>query len=294
MQTIFNFYHFIGLDNLPKIQFDLLTQIKKYNVLGTILISHEGINGGVAGGAENINLFRNYLDQLIGTEYINTISTTNMSPFSKQRVKIKTEIIKMNKDCLYCTKGTYLNSYEWHEFIQQEDTVIFDTRNVQETGVGNFKGSIVPSIKSFSQFPQYFTKNFSNLHKDTPIGMYCTGGVRCEKATAFILNLGYTKIYHLKGGILAYLKDIPQDISLWEGGCYVFDKRVVIDSFLKETNYVQCFACRQPLSYEDQQREQYIPGISCTYCVNEPSINRDKLIDREFQKLNLINRAHKA
>jgi UPF0176 protein len=267
-----------------------LTKLKKYNLLGTILIAPEGINGGLSGTEENIYLFKAVIDQLVGDEYIHFIGQTSTAPFSKQRVKIKSEIIKMYKDCLTCTKGKYLSPQEWHDFIQQENTVIFDTRNVQETGIGTFEGSIVPPIKTFSEFPQYFLKNFSHLPKNTAIGMYCTGGVRCEKTTAFLVTLGYTQIHHLKGGILAYLRDIPQAISKWQGGCYVFDRRVVIDASLKETNYVQCFACRQPLSYEDQQKEQYIPGISCASCVNELSINRDKLIDRELQKLNLLSK----
>lgn len=290
MHLIFNFYHFIQLTDLPRLQFQLVTALKKYQILGTILLAPEGINGGVAGTAQQVKLFKATIDHLLGTEYIHFLGPTATLPFSKQRVKLKAEIIKIYKDCLTCTKGKYLNPQEWHEFIQQEDTVIFDTRNLQETGIGTFEGSIVPAIKTFSEFPQYFLKNFSHLPKSTAIGMYCTGGVRCEKTTALLVALGYTQVYHLKGGILAYLRDIPSSVSKWQGGCYVFDRRVVIDEHLAETDYVQCFACRQPLSAADQQKEQYIPGISCAACIQEPSINRDKLIDRELKKLKFLSK----
>lgn len=278
MYTIFNFYQFVPLDNLSDLQTYLEKKMIKYDIKGTLVISKEGLNGAVSGDECNISIFVKLIHKVIGHDkYVHFLSKSNQMQFKKQRVRIKKEIIKMNKICLSCESGEYLSPYEWHRFIQRNDVVIFDTRNKIESNIGYFKNSILPDIECFSEFPQYYIDYYSHLEKHTPIAMYCTGGIRCEKTTLLLKEMGFQNVYHLRGGVLAYLKVIPQEISLWVGECYVFDKRVALKHNLEQSTYVHCFACRQPVSKIEQEAEEYIPGLSCKRCFAETKINREKL-----------------
>ena len=167
-------------------------------------------------------------------------------------------------------KGKYVESDKWNEFISQEDVIVIDTRNFYETSIGKFKGSIDPKTKTFRDFPKWVDEFANNkVYKGKKIAMYCTGGIRCEKATSFMIEKGFDEVYHLKGGILKYLETIPENDSNWEGDCFVFDQRISVKHNLKQGDFKQCYGCKMPLSEKDYSDKNYIKGISCPYCYNK-------------------------
>lgn len=286
MYTILNFYHFISFKDIAKVRYNLLEKLIQLNLKGAILLSQEGINGGIAGSQKDIGKFKEFLQDIMKEDFLYFISSSYTAPFTKQSVKVKSEIIKMNRCCTPKSKfGKYLSPKEWHQFIKRSDTIVFDTRNADETRMGLFKGSAVPNIRCFSEFPKYFAS--LNIDKNAFIGMYCTGGIRCEKTTSLIIEeMGFKNVFHLRGGILAYLKEIPAQDSLWTGECYVFDRRISIRSDLSQGTYIQCFACRRRLSLKEQDHSDYKLGISCQHCLHEDSVNTAKFTFREWQKKN--------
>ena len=289
---IASFYQFVEINDLPKLQADLKKTCLYYKLLGTILIASEGINGTVSGEKENITLFFKQLESDLRFKNIEIkYSYDNKAAFHRMKIRLKEEVIKMGKDKNNVNPikkvGKYVNAKDWNNIINDPEILLIDIRNFYETSVGTFKGAIIPETKSFSEFPSWFEKNINLLNKNNEkknIAMFCTGGIRCEKATSFVLGKGYKSIFHLKGGILKYLEEVPENESLWNGECFVFDDRVSVQHSLLPGSYSMCHACRMPITEKDKNNKSYVQGVSCYHCVDEKSEEKKRrYADRQKQ-----------
>ena len=258
-------------------------------IRGTLILAPEGINGTVAGTPEAIDALAEFLfvsgpfgARLTGAEVKYSFADT--APFLRMKVRLKKEIVTMGVEDIDPTRsvGTYVAPADWNALISDPDTIVIDTRNDYETAIGMFKGAVDPNTKTFREFPDWVREN-TGLHNKPKIAMYCTGGIRCEKATAFMKEQGFDEVYHLKGGILKYLEEIPQEESLWEGACFVFDERVSVTHGLEEGEHRLCRACRHPLTPEDIASPLYEAGVSCPHCHATRSED-DRLRFRQRQK----------
>jgi len=260
---------------------------------GLLIFASEGINGTICAEKNVINIIINLLKKYTDNKNLNI--KTNYSKnkvFKKLKIKIKKEIVTMGIDGINPSQdnGTYIDSANWNKLIKNQNTIVIDTRNNYEISIGTFKNSINPNTRNFSEFPSWVNDQLESHLKNkdsTNIAMFCTGGIRCEKATSFLKKKGYKNIYHLKGGILQYLDDIPKEKNLFEGECYVFDKRVALDQELEKGSYSICHACGMPISIQDQERKEYRKGIQCHFCIDQFSDDdrkrfeeRQKQIDR--------------
>jgi len=264
-------YKFVKLENYVEFRQPLLDVMLDNKICGTLLLAHEGINGTVAGSRENIDTLLHWLNQ---DERLNPIETkesfAEKRPFKRTKVKLKKEIVTMGVEDIdpNHTVGTYVNPADWNELIQSQDVILVDTRNEYEYEVGTFKGAINPHTESFREFPDY-VKDHLDPSKHKRVAMFCTGGIRCEKSTAFMKEQGFEEVFHLKGGILQYLEDVPKTNSLWEGECFVFDDRVTVNHDLEPGGYDQCHACRLPITEDDMATELYQKGVSCPHCYDK-------------------------
>ena len=271
------FYQFVSLENIDQLQTFILKFCKKNNIKGTILLAAEGINGTISGKKNNIHEFLEFIktDPFLNDSFKNLEhkeSWASKNPFYRMKVRLKKEIVTLGIDGVSPAKkvGQYVNPEDWNALIEDPDTIVIDTRNNYEVDIGSFKNSINPQTESFREFPTFVEKNLKD-NKQKKVAMFCTGGIRCEKATSLMLKKGFEDVYHLKGGILKYLENIPKEKSLWRGECFVFDQRVAVTHGLDEGQYDQCYACRHPLSPEELESDQYTKGISCPYCFNKLS-----------------------
>lgn len=271
-------YQFKTLDNLEQRQKELLKFCKDNRILGTLIIGEEGINGTIIGSREGIDNVAKFLFDwgFQDLEYKESYPPIGNPIFYRMKVKIKKEIVTMRVDNLKPNeqRAKYLLPKEWHELIQQPDVIILDTRNDYEYHIGTFRNAINPQTISFKEFPA-FCEQYREEWKDKIIAMFCTGGIRCEKSTSFatVTNLG-KEVYHLKGGILKYLEEIPEEEGLWDGQCFVFDYRVSVGYRLEPGNYSLCYSCRMPLTPEEISSTLYIHGYQCPYC-------HDKLTEKQ-------------
>lgn len=261
-------YHFVRLSDYEAMREPLLDFCMAQNIKGTLLLADEGINGTVAGSREAIDALLTYLradERLKNLEHKESIYED--LPFYRMKVKLKREIVTMGVEGIDPNHvvGTYVEPKEWNALISDPEVTLVDTRNYYETSIGTFKGAIDPETTTFREFPEY-VKNHLDPEKNKKVAMFCTGGIRCEKSTAYLKEQGFEEVYHLKGGILKYLEEVPQENSQWEGECFVFDNRVAVNHDLEKGSYDQCFACRHPITEEDKQSELYEPGISCPRC----------------------------
>lgn len=279
-------YQFKVFQNYKEIQPQLLDICKKHNVFGSLLLGVEGINGTISGTRSSIDYVKKYLIDTLGFEQLEyKESHADSHPFYRMKVKLKKEIVTLGVKDLdpNAQKGTYLDPKEWNELIADPDTVIVDTRNDYEYKVGTFKNALNPETQQFSDFPAYVEKHKEDW-KGKKVAMFCTGGIRCEKSTSYMKSLGFDDVYHLKGGILKYLEDLPKDQSLWQGDCYVFDHRVAVGHGLELTDYTSCGACRQPVSKEERLSPLYEAGVSCHACYGKRSEKQQKSArDRQRQ-----------
>ena len=264
---IVSIYSFFSLqENIILELKDKLLSIDNGNDLsGLLIIAKEGINGTICAEEQTIEKVLNLLRKFIGINESNIkISYSNIKIFKKLKIKIKSEIVTMGVPEINPSKnaGTYIDSFTWNKLIKDQNTIVIDTRNHYEVSIGSFKDSINPNTKNFSEFPDWVDNNLEKHlgNENKNIAMFCTGGIRCEKATTLLKNKGYKNIFHLKGGILKYLEEISKEESLFEGECYVFDKRVSLDHELKKGSYSICHACGMPISLEDKKKEEYIEG----------------------------------
>ena len=267
------FYHFVSLENIEQLQTFILQFCKKNNIKGTVLLASEGINGTISGQKTNIHKFLEFIktDSFFKDNFKNLEhkeSWASKNPFYRMKVRLKKEIVALGVKGISPTNkvGKYVYPEDWNALIEDPNTIVIDTRNNYEVDIGTFKNSINPQTETFREFPSYVEKNLKD-NKKKKIAMFCTGGIRCEKATSLMLEKGFEDIYHLKGGILKYLENIPKEKSLWKGECFVFDQRVAVKHGLDEGQYSQCYACRHPLSPNELKSEHYIKGISCPYCL---------------------------
>ncbi len=280
------FYKFADLTDFIELQPNLLEFCKSNNIFGTILLASEGINGTVSGSRENIDSLIKFLQshpKLFNLEHKESFS--DETPFDRMKVRIKKEIVPLGVSGINpaLEVGTYVSPEEWNILINDPDVILIDTRNQYECDIGTFKGALDPKTKRFRDFPTFVANNL-DPNKNTKVAMFCTGGIRCEKASAFMLKQGFREVYHLKGGILKYLETIPQDQSLWQGECFVFDQRIAVGDGVKVGGHEQCYACRHPVSPLDQESPKYKVGVSCPYCFeNLPEKTRLRAIERQKQ-----------
>lgn len=264
-------YQFKVVDDAPALQAALKILCREQGILGTLIVASEGINGTVSGSRAAIDHLHQYL---LAQGFNNMEYKESFAPehtFRKMKVKLKKEIVTLGVHVDPREKvGTYLQPREWHEFIQQPDVIIIDTRNDYEFMTGTFEGAIDPHTKSFGEFPEYVAKHMQDA-KDKKIAMFCTGGIRCEKSTSYMLQQGFSEVYHLKGGILNYLAEIPPEESLWKGECFVFDRRVGVGHGVDLGATRMCFGCGHPLFAEDLEHPHYEEGVSCQYCHDQTS-----------------------
>ncbi len=261
-------YKFASLDDFQAKRAPLLEQCVKNGVKGTILLATEGINGTVAGSRQGIDSLLAYIKsdaRLADLDHKE--SYCESQPFYRTKVKLKKEIVTLGVPGVDPSKlvGKYVGPQQWNQLISDPDVLVVDTRNDYEVDIGTFKNAINPHTTNFREFPD-FVQNNLNTAKDKKIAMFCTGGIRCEKSTAYLLQQGFKDVYHLKGGILKYLEEIPAEQTLWEGECFVFDNRVAVNSNLEQGQFDQCHGCRHPLSLTDRDSDKYLPGVHCPHC----------------------------
>jgi UPF0176 protein len=279
-------YKFVYLENYQALRLPLHQVMEAQQVRGTLLLASEGINGTIAGSRLGIDTILNWLrsdPRLADIDHKESL--TEVMPFNRAKVKLKNEIVTMGVEGIDPRRvvGTYVSPKDWNKLISDPEVLVVDTRNDYEYKVGTFKNAINPNTLSFREFPQYVKENlFPEKHKK--IAMFCTGGIRCEKSTAFLKEQGFDEVYHLKGGILKYLEEVAAPDTLWEGECFVFDDRVTVNLQLEKGGYDQCNACRLPITEADKSSENYLQGVSCPHCYNKSTPNQKvRFMEREKQ-----------
>ncbi|MCZ7489033.1 rhodanese-related sulfurtransferase [Rhizobium rhizogenes] len=279
-------YHFARLPRFESLREQLFEFCEKNGVKGTLLLAAEGINGTIAGpdaGIHTVLAFLRAQPEFAALEHKE--SRASHMPFVRLKVKLKKEIVTMGVPDIDPNRivGTYVEPQDWNALISDPDTILIDTRNDYETAIGVFKGAVDPQTKTFREFPDW-VKNNPGLHNKPKIAMYCTGGIRCEKATAFMKEQGFDEVYHLKGGILKYLEEVPEEESLWEGACFVFDERVSVVHGLAEGDHQLCHACRNPITPEVRLSPKFEEGVSCPSCFDDRTEeDRQRFRDRQQQ-----------
>ncbi|WP_230659089.1 oxygen-dependent tRNA uridine(34) hydroxylase TrhO [Psychrobacter sp. I-STPA10] len=279
-------YKFIRFDDFEQYREPILNIMLDNDVKGTLLLASEGINGTIAGSREGIDAVLKYLRTLpaIG-EFEYKESYTDVAPFYRTKVKLKKEIVTMGVEGIDPLEsvGRYVKPSEWNDLISDPDVLLIDTRNDYEVQIGTFKNAVNPKTQTFREFPEYVQQELDpNKHKK--VAMFCTGGIRCEKSTAYLREQGFDEVYHLEGGILKYLEEIPAEESLWQGECFVFDNRVAVNHNLEKGEYDQCYACRMPITDEDKQSPAYVKGESCPHCIDKATEEqKERFRERERQ-----------
>ncbi|MEH6583535.1 MAG: rhodanese-related sulfurtransferase [Halioglobus sp.] len=261
-------YKFVTLENFHDIREPLLDVCQQADIKGTLLLAHEGINGTIAGSRQGINQVLAHLGsdpRMAGL--VHKESYDDHMPFYRMKVKLKKEIVTMGVEGIdpNTLVGTYVKPTDWDALVNDPDVVLLDTRNDYEVGIGSFRGALDPDTTTFREFPAYVRENL-DPGKNKKVAMFCTGGIRCEKASAFMLNEGFEEVYHLEGGILKYLEEVPVEESTWEGECFVFDNRVSVNHALEKGQYDQCYGCRHPITEQDKLSPQYEKGVCCPGC----------------------------
>ena len=298
MHKIITLYKFHKIHEPLKLQAALKKELKNLDILGTIIVGNEGINGTVSG--TYINLDRaierlKFHSKILDLDLKESFS--KKSPFLRLKIKIKDEIVTMGKKNINPStqSGEYINHKRWNALIEDKNTLLIDTRNSYEYAIGTFKNSINPKTANFKEFPEWVNKQqFSETDKkQKKVAMFCTGGIRCEKASAFMKNEGFEKVYHLKGGILKYLEEIETRNSLWQGECFVFDDRVSVKHDLSEGSYDLCHGCRMPITEQDKLSSHYVKGVSCSNCVNEKTSSQIQRYKTRQKQINLAKAKNK-
>jgi len=292
MYTIAALYHFCRFEDPGAIRGPLLDLCRAEDVTGTLLLAREGINGTVAGSANAIEKVLAHICALPGCAALeHKKSQSSAAPFARLKVRLKKEIVTMGRPEVdpRAATGHYVDPTDWNDLIRNPDVAVIDTRNDYEVAIGTFEGAINPETASFRDFPAWWEANRHRFHNKR-IAMFCTGGIRCEKSTNYLLGQGVEDVYHLRGGILKYLEEVPAEQSTWQGSCFVFDGRVSVEHGLREGPYSLCHACRRPLAPEDLRRRDYEEGVSCRHCMDETSA-ADKARFRERQKQIALARA---
>jgi UPF0176 protein len=279
-------YQFADLSDYEQLRTPLLQCCENNDIFGTILLASEGINGTIAGSREGIDAVVAQINadpRLRQLEYKESTAIT--MPFIRMKVRLKREIVALGVPEINPAReaGTYVKPEDWNALISDPDVVVIDTRNDYEVAIGTFDGALNPGTKAFRELPERLAREHS-LHSKPKVAMFCTGGIRCEKSTAYMRSLGFTDVYHLQGGILKYLEIVPQEESLWRGECFVFDQRVSVRHRLELGSYELCHGCRQPLSVEEVKSERFIPGVCCPKCDDTlTDEQRERFAERQRQ-----------
>ena len=284
------FYGFTAMEGLPALQQELKTLAEQGGVRGTILLADEGVNGTISGPDAGVTAILDRLRQLPGLGGLEAkFSRAEQQTFHRLKVRLKREIVTMGCPTVKPAEqvGTYVPPEQWNALIADPDTLVVDTRNRYEVEVGSFAGAIDPGTESFREFPAWVEQTLRPLVEETQpkaIAMFCTGGIRCEKSTAYLLQQGFENVHHLQGGILRYLEEIPEARSSWQGECYVFDQRVSVNHQLQPGSYSLCHACGLPVSPAQRLEPSYREGISCPHCINRFSeVDRERFAERQRQ-----------
>ncbi|WP_432452077.1 MULTISPECIES: oxygen-dependent tRNA uridine(34) hydroxylase TrhO [unclassified Agarivorans] len=284
--TICALYKFVRLDNFRDLQAPLLQIMLDNQVRGSLLLAEEGLNGTIAGQESAI---AEVLDWLTADPRLVNLSEkrsySEQQPFKRSRVKLKKEIVTMGIEGIDPNKvvGSYVKPKDWNTLVSDPEVLLVDTRNDYEVELGSFKNALNPNTESFREFPAYVAEHLDpKQHKK--VAMFCTGGIRCEKSTAYLKQQGFEEVYHLEGGILKYLEEVPEQDSLWQGDCFVFDERVSVDHQLQPGDYQLCKACRMPVSVAQQQSPLFVPGLSCPHChAQQSQQQKQRFMEREKQ-----------
>ena len=279
-------YKFVKLPDFRELRQPLLERCNDLRLKGTFLLAPEGINGAVAGSREGVDCILDYFrSEPRFADLVHRESRAAECPFHRMKVKLKQEIVSLGVAGVdpQNLSGRYVEPEDWNTEISRPDTLVLDVRNEYESGIGGFKNAVAPHTETFREFPEYVQQNL-NPAQHSRVAMFCTGGIRCEKASSYLLSRGFREVLQLQGGILNYLEKIDRKDSLWEGECFVFDSRVAVNHDLGEGDYEQCFACRQPITEQDMASEKYQPGVSCPRCHDELTpAQRHRFSERQRQ-----------
>lgn len=288
--NVVSFYQFVDVSDPAELGRDLQAACDDRQLLGTVLVAGEGVNGTLAGEADAI---RAILDDLqrrlsLAAPIAGHWTKAGAAPFRRMRVRVKNEIVTLGRPDIRPQQvtGQHVAPQDWNKLIARPDVLVIDTRNHYEVEVGTFPGAIDPGTDSFKQFPK-FAMELAASARHRPLAMFCTGGIRCEKATALMLELGFDEVYQLQGGVLNYLEVIAGEDNGWDGECFVFDTRVAVDRDLAEGGYVQCHACRRPLSSGDLASADYREGVSCPRCIDELDEERAARLEERRRQVRL-------
>ena len=279
-------YRFVSLDNYKEIQTPLLNIMNTNEVKGTLLLASEGINGTIAGQQEGIDNVLNWLKFDARLANLTTkFSFDDRNPFLRTKVKLKKEIVTMGVEGIDPNKtvGTYVKAKDWNALISDPEVLLVDTRNDYEISIGTFENAVDPKTTNFREFPQYVKEHLDpKQHKK--VAMFCTGGIRCEKSTAYLKEQGFNEVYHLEGGVLKYLEEVPEEETMWKGECFVFDNRVSVNHQLEKGQYDQCHGCRLPITEDDKKSPKYMSGVSCHHCHDSlTEEQKQRFLEREKQ-----------
>lgn len=279
-------YKFVALPDFEELREPLQAFCVEQEIKGTLLLAHEGINGTVSGSRSAIDALLEYFsrdERLADIDHKE--SYEDSQPFYRMKVKLKKEIVTMGVENIDPNQvvGTYVEPKDWNSLIDDPEVTVIDTRNNYEFDIGTFERAVNPNTDSFRELPDYVAKHL-DPKKNKKVAMFCTGGIRCEKSTAFMKQQGFEEVYHLKGGILKYLEEVPEDESRWKGECFVFDNRVAVNHALERGSYDLCHGCRYPITEEDKRSEKYIEGVACARCHDTQTPDqRARFMERQKQ-----------
>lgn len=284
------FYQFIDLPDYHKLQPILHEQCEAHDICGMILLASEGVNGTISGSKENLLSILKFLETKFGV-FDYKLSKADKKPFLRLKVRLKKEIIRMGLPDLQPAKlcGKHVEAEDWNELISDDNTIVVDTRNDYEIAIGRFQDAVNPQCRKFSDFPAYVESNRDSL-RGKKIAMYCTGGIRCEKASAYMLQAGFDEVYQLKGGILKYLENMPAQQSLWQGECFVFDRRVSVGHGLQVGDYGFCAGCRGAVSVADKLHPHYEQGITCPRCYHDLTEDKRRRFTERQKQMQLASK----
>lgn len=283
-------YRFVKIDDTAKLQKIIKDSCIELGICGTLLLAPEGINGTIAGHPDRLPKIVDLLETLLEISKGEVkYSQADHKPFRHMKVRLKKEIVTLRQPHVDPTTqvGTYVEPKDWNALISDPEIVNIDTRNNYETAIGTFKGAVDPDTDVFTEFADYVEKNL-DPKKNKKVAMFCTGGIRCEKASSYMLSKGFEEVYHLKGGILKYLEEVPEEESLWEGSCFLFDRRVGVEHGLKESAHLLCYGCRYPLEPADLELDSFEKGVSCKHCIDDLTPEKARAFrmrHQQFQKL---------
>jgi len=288
MFYISGFYKFKKIINIKKNKKNLQNYFVNNFIRGTIILSQEGINGTISGKKKKLDLVINKIKKIFKFNNFDSLnsSKSKFQPFHRGKVKIKKEVVPMGIKVLKRKLKNHVEPSKWNKLINDENTFLIDVRKPFEYDVGTFNGAVNPQVNNFREFPKYL----KNLHKDKNIAMFCTGGIRCEKAAVYLQTTGFQNVYQLKGGIINYLKKIKKNKSLWRGECYVFDNRVSIKHGLVPGNFSMCGGCRKPISNKDKKSKKYEEGVSCPNCHDTLTITQKERFRMRQKQINLAKK----